>query len=531
MKTLQTDLDYSSLRFFSKLIKDYLRKDENIIPLFSQNADIQGFENIINLREKKPINRELLVEVLKKQYSGVEKTTSSLENITALIDTNTFTVTTGHQLNLFTGPLYFIYKIISTLNLSIRLKKEFPNYNFVPIYWMATEDHDFAEINHFRNRQNTIRWENSSGGAVGDLALEQVDEPFESFVSSVGNSKNARLLKKWFEQTYLNHSDLSSATRYLVHELFGKYGLVILDANDTKLKRDFIPHFLKEIKEQVCNKEVTKTNSYLKANGYKIQVNPRAINLFYLQTNSRERILKEGDFYVVKNTNKKLTYTEIVKEINDFPERFSPNVLMRPLYQEAILPNLAYIGGAGEIAYWLQLKSYFESSKVSFPILILRNSVVWIKNKEVKKLDKLGISMAELFLKPDDLIKSFIKKSTHPKIDFIPFEAQLRDLYKQIETLAACTDITFVVTTKAQAQRQVNELYKLEKRLIKAQKIKKSGAIDRLQMIQNELFPDGNLQERIANFSTLYEIMGEVFFSELFDKLDPLKPEFTILIN
>ena len=528
---MQTDLDYSSLRLFSKLIKDYLRKDKNSILLFSQNADIQGFKNIIKLREKKPINRELLVEVLKKQYADVDKTTSSLQNITALIDNNTFTVTTGHQLNLFTGPLYFIYKIISTLNLSIRLKKELPNYNFVPLYWMATEDHDFAEINHFKNKQNTISWENSSGGAVGGLSLEKVDESFKNFVSSVGNSKNATVLKKWFEQTYLQHSDLSAATRYLVHELFGEYGLVILDANDSKLKREFIPYILKEIKEQVCYREVTKTNLYLKENGYKIQVNPRDINLFYLQTNSRERLTKEGDFYVVNNTDIKFTYAEVEKEINAFPERFSPNVLMRPLYQEFLLPNLAYIGGAGEIAYWLQLKSYFDSSKLLFPILILRNSVIWVKNKEVKKLDKLGVSIAELFLKSDDLIKSFIKKSTHPKIDFIPFEVQLRDLYKQIEILAACTDVTFVATTKAQAQKQVNELYKLEKRLIKAQKIKKSEEIDRLEKIQNDLFPDGNLQERIANFSTFYEIMGEAFFSELFDKLDPLKSEFTIIIN
>ena len=528
---MNSTLDYTKLRFFSKLIKDYLQKEDETSRLYGNYPSIEAFERQLKARQKLPSNRKLLVQTLEKQYTGLTNSEKSLDNIRSLASENTFTVTTGHQLNLFTGPLYFMYKIVSAINLATQLKKEYPTYNFVPIYWMASEDHDFEEINYFKHKESEVSWENKLGGAVGALSLDGLESVFQQLEIILGGSNNEKDLKSLFEKAYLNHYDLASATQFLVHELFGQLGLVILDANDRLLKRSFVPHMLVDLKKQVCHKEVSITNRQLKAHAYKVQVKPREINLFYLQTNSRKRISRKGDLYIITDTDIQFTYIELENELQEHPERFSPNVLMRPLYQEFILPNLAYIGGGGEIAYWLQLKSFFEKSKVSFPILMLRNSVVWISKRQEQKLSKLGMAVADLFLTPDALTKRFLQMTSNPQIDFSPFEKQLRDLYQQIEVVASCTDITFKPAAKAQAQKQVNELYKLEKRLLRAQKRKRAADVVRLLEIQSELFPNNSLQERIQNFSSIYTQLGDDFFKLLLENLTPFHSEFKVLIS
>lgn len=528
---MNSELDYTKLRFFSKLIKNYLQQDEGTFPLYGTFPSLAAFEEQLKTRAKHPIKREVLVQELQRQYKNLANKEQSLENITALADANTFTVTTGHQLNLFTGPLYFIYKIVSTINVAKQLNKTYPNYHFVPVYWMATEDHDFEEINHFRYKNTKLSWERRSEAAVGTLDLAGIEQVSAQFESLLGTSINEVKLKKLFDKVYLEHENLASATQFLVHELFGEYGLVQLDANAASLKRSFRAHFYADLTKQICFKEVTKTVTYLKEKGYKVQVNPREINLFYLEANSRKRIRLNDAIYEVVDTDIRFTASELTQELQEHPERFSPNVLLRPLYQEFILPNLAYIGGGGELAYWLQLKSFFKKSEVAFPMLLLRNSVLWHTKKQEEKLQKLGMSLADLFLTSNGLIKKFVQQTSLPHIDFAPFEKQIRAIYTQIENIALCTDVTFEAATKAQAQQQVKALYKLQNRLLRAQKKKKSGDIERLLAIQQKLFPNGSLQERTENFSSLYAALGNDLIKILIKNIDPFNKAFTILID
>ena len=190
-------------------------------------------------------SRIVLAESLKKQYKNIETSEASLKNIESLKSTNTFTITTGHQLNLFTGPLYFLYKIVSTINLSNQLKEHYPDYNFVPIYWMATEDHDFEEINYFNFKGKKVHWNKDANGAVGELTTQGLEAVFNSFSLEIGNTKNPDYLKKLFKDAYLSHDNLTDATRFLANELFKNYGLVIIDGNDFDLKTQFIP-FMKD---------------------------------------------------------------------------------------------------------------------------------------------------------------------------------------------------------------------------------------------------------------------------------------------
>jgi bacillithiol biosynthesis cysteine-adding enzyme BshC len=525
-----TQIPFQQTGFFSKTMLDYLEQKESMMPFYNNFSDIEGFKNQLKEKTASFTNnqRKVLVEALQHQYKEVEVSEATENNINSLINSDTFTVTTGHQLNLFTGPLYFLYKIISAINLAEEFSVQFPENNFVPIYWMATEDHDFEEINYFNFKETKVQWNREDGGAVGHFDTEGLKEVFEVFSAQLGTTRNAVYLKQLFSDGYLRHNTLAAATRYIANELFSKYGLVIVDGDDKRLKELFIPYVERELKEQISFKEVSKTINELKRN-YKIQVNPRDINLFYLSDNSRERIVLDNGTYKVNNTSISWSLNELLNEVNGFPERFSPNVIMRPLYQEVVLPNLAYIGGGGELAYWLELKSYFEAVNIPFPILLLRNSVQVISAKQQKKLDKLGISHQELFLKLNDLLGVKVKENASIQMDFSQQREQLKAQFTHLKVTAQQTDISFLGAVNAQEKKQLNGLDNLEKRLLIAEKRRQQDLVVRITELKNQLFPNQSLEERQRNFSEYYLEYGDEFIDSLKSALKPLDLEFTIL--
>jgi bacillithiol biosynthesis cysteine-adding enzyme BshC len=531
----EVTIPYNKTNYFSKTALDYLSQSEQIQDFYNLFPNLANFKKQIELKNDIPkqagvstSGRKTLVSSLKKQYKNIATSNKTKSNIQLLLDKNTFTITTGHQLNLFTGPLYFLYKIISTINLCEELHLKYPNYNFVPIYWMATEDHDFEEIKYFNFKDKKVTWNRKSAGAVGRLSTNGLEQVFEEVKQLFGTSKNGQKLSQLFYDSYLKHNNLTDATRFLTNELFKDYGLVIIDADETELKRKFIPFIEDELINNTAFKQVSETNKIF-GKDYKIQVNPREINLFYLTDELRERIIFKDGFYQVNNTDISFSWEEILIEVANHPERFSPNVIMRPLYQEVILPNLCYIGGGGELAYWLELKTYFKSIDVVFPILLLRNSALLMSKKQSKKLHKLHISKEELFLKQTDLIHKKIKEISNLNLDFSEQKQFLQEQFSKLKNLASQTDKSFIGAVKAQEKKQLNGLENLEKRLLKAEKRKLADVTNRIILIQNELFPMQSLQERYTNFSEMYLEFGEELIPLLKENLKPLDLRFSIL--
>jgi bacillithiol biosynthesis cysteine-adding enzyme BshC len=496
--------------------------------LYNQFPDWDNFKTQINLKSNHSIDRKTLVEVLRSQYQDIETSKATIENIDNLSNSNTFTITTGHQLNLFTGPVYFIYKIVSTIKLAKELSIKYPDFQFVPVYWMATEDHDFEEINHFYTSDNhKIQWKRETSGPVGKLTTNDLESIFDQLSETLDESEFSSELKKIFQKAYLKGHSLSKATQILVDYLFGKYGLVIIDAEQSALKQIYIPVIKQELEFQVFYKQVSATNEYLKENDWEVQVNPREINLFYLSENSRERIEKVGEEFQVKNTPLRFSKDEIFLELESHPEQFSPNVLMRLLYQETILPNLAYVGGGGEISYWLQLKGTFDYFKTPFPMLIVRNSVLWVTEKQHKKWEKLGLPKNDYLADFREITEKIIAQNEPDnKPDFNTLETQLRKDMAPLIDWAHNVDPTLVPGINATLQKQINEWQNWEHRLHKTLKKKNSEAIERAEKIYEELYPQGNLQERYLNFSVFYQ-KGN-FIQRLIDELDQLKFEFEV---
>ncbi|NNF18328.1 MAG: bacillithiol biosynthesis cysteine-adding enzyme BshC, partial [Flavobacteriaceae bacterium] len=477
-------IPFSKTGYFSQLIIDYLDQKDHLKPFYNSYPELASFGS--QLQRKSDFFTEearlTLVRTLQQQYEATPLSPASSRHISMLESSNTFTVVTGHQLNLFTGPLYFLYKIISTINLCDELKNVYPERNFVPVYWMATEDHDFDEINYFNFRGKKIQWNKDASGAVGRLDNQGLQAVFDSFKLELGAGENADRLKDLFRKAYLKHLNLASATRYLVNELFGDYGLVILDGDDVQLKKQFVPYMKKDLEQQLGFKAVTQTIKELEKipQKYGIQVNPREVNYFYLKDGIRERLEYQDGHYYVLDTDIKFTGEELLKELDQYPERFSPNVMTRPLYQEVVLPNLCYIGGGGELAYWLELKSFFEQAEVPFPILQLRNSVLMISDKQAGKAERLKVKATDLFLKQSSLINKKIREISNIDIDFGPQREQLVQQFSGMYELAEKTDKSFLGAVKAQEVKQLKGLDNLEKRLLKAQKRKLSDQVSRL---------------------------------------------------
>ncbi len=524
-------IPYKKTGYFSKLICDYLDEDDSLKLFYNRFPNLENFKHQLQEKQKNFTDekRHLLSKRIMFQYGDNSISQSTLSNIDLLREHTTFTITTGHQLNLFTGPLYFLYKIFTAINLAEQLNKTYPTNHFVPVYWMATEDHDYEEINYFNLFGKKVKWERDASGAVGELSTEGLKEVKQQLKKEFGESENAKKLISNFSDAYTKHDNLADATRFLANRMFYHHGLVILDGNDSELKKCFIPYAEKELTENLSFKKVSETTEKLTDLGFSEQVHPREINLFYLKENLRERIIEqEGKFYV-NETDISFSKEEILKELHANPQRFSPNALLRPLYQEEILPNLCYIGGGGELAYWFQLKDYFNKVEVPFPILLLRNSVLLVPKMLSEKLQKLNIEIDDLFHPQHELITKHTREISKIDIDLSKQKEFLKQQFIDLYELAKQTDASFLGAVGAQEKKQLNGLDNLEKRLLKAQKRNLSEEMDRVKNIQNQLFPHQSLQERQLNFSEFYLEYGEGLLETLKQKLKPLYFNFTVL--
>ena len=513
---------------FSKRFLDYVNQNEKLRSLYRYAPSIDSFEKAIKNISSQKFNRTLLVDVITEQYSKANCQLPTA-NCQLLLQEDTFTVCTGHQLCLFTGPLYFIYKIISTITLAEQLKKKYPESDFVPVYWMASEDHDFEEVNHIHLFGKKLEWKNKQGGALGNYSTDGIGELIDELEAILGDSKQARELIELFQNAYTKHSDFSSATRFLVNELFGEYGLVIIEPNDTKLKQEFVSVIEEDVFSNSSFHLVEKSNNQLEKNGYKLQVNPREINIFYLSDNQRNRIVKENDKFNVVETRKSFSENELKEEIKSHPERFSPNVVTRPLYQQKILPNLAYVGGAAEISYWLQYKEMFDHYKIFFPVLVPRNFRMIMDETVSEKLMKIGLASEDVFLSINEMTEKYSTSVSGEKISFNAEKEQLKKLHKKISEKVSLIDASLVSSAEAELQKHLNALDALEKKMLRAFKQKNETAVSQIEKIKQKLFPNGELQERHDTFIPFYLKHGKNFIEDLKRDIDPFDFRFIIL--
>lgn len=523
-------LPYRQTGYFTRTVLDYIDQAGSIKPFFSYAASLPGIQKAIEAREKIDTGRDILVKVLKKQYATVASAAPVQQNIESLLSTATFTVTTAHQNNIFSGPLYFIYKILHTIKLAAYLKESFPAYHFVPVFYIGSEDADLAELNHIYLEGNRLAWNTKQTGAVGRM---KIDKELLKLVTAIGGQLGVETygneMVSLLKEAYREGEDLQTATFRFVNALLGERGLLVLLPDNAALKKQMNRVFEDDLLDQAASGIVENTVTKLEEAGYKVQANPREINLFYLEDGLRERIEKVNDLWRVVNTEKKFTREELLKELEEHPERFSPNVILRGLYQETILPNIAFIGGGGEIAYWLQLKNLFEHYHVPFPVLLLRNSFLVVEDKWRARIHKLGFSIEDFFLTEQELLNRLVLKESKNDTKLNGSLTDIEQLYENFKKQAAAVDTTLSRHVDALKTRTLHRLQELEKKMLRAEKRKFTDQQRQIKAIKDHLFPGGGLQERYDNISYYYAKWGKDFLDKLYEHSPGLEQEFVIL--
>jgi len=312
-----------------------------------------------------------------------------------------------------------------------------------------------------------------------------------------------------------------------VNALFGRFGLVIIDGDDPRLKRAFTPIMQEELLNQVTERTVRYANEKLSAH-YEPQAHARDINLFHLSPGKRSRIELDGDAYRVLDGGPSLTVDQLLIDLQLHPERFSPNVLLRPVYQETVLPNIAYIGGGGELAYWLQLRWLFQGLQVPMPALLLRTSALFLSAKQAKKWRASGLSIEDLFAPKDDLEKRIATQHASFSTSLESERTAHAALFNALADRARAADVTLEASVRAKETFSAKGLDMIERRLVHAAKRQQADRLRRMNEVLDGLFAHG-LQERRENFMPYYAQEGPAFFDRLLDALDPLDPRFSVL--
>lgn len=519
-------IPYRATGRFAPVILDYLDAVPELREFYRWSADEDGMHAAAQARKFDPASRRTLCDALDRQYAQMEVQPQVRANLDLLRKPNTLTVTTGHQLCLFTGPLYLPFKILNVVRLAQKLSTA--ERAVVPIFWMATEDHDRPEIDHTFIHGKKVTWPGATAGPVGRLKLDGIAAVLDEVDVLLGAGSHADELRALLRRCYRPELDLAQATLLFVDALFGRFGILILDGDDRELKRVFAPVMREELLNEVAARSVNYADEKLAAH-WRTQAHARDINLFHLRPGHRSRIELQGDNYQVLDGGPAFTMDELLAELDQHPEHFSPNVLLRPVYQEAILPNVAYVGGGGELAYWFQLKWLFQALQIPMPVLLLRTSAAFINNKDLERLKALGLSVPELFGPLEELRARLATEQASFPTSITAEREQAAHFYAALSARARAADPTLEGAAEAIAKRAQHGLDTLGKKLVRAAKRQQEAPLEQLALVHEHLFPGGGLQERRENFMPWYVREGPAFFDRLLAELDPLDARFSVL--
>lgn len=522
-------LSYRTTGAFSALASDYADQTADLDSFRAFPVNQEGIAQALKERAAYPVNRQLLVDYLKDLYSTIDLHPAQAKNLAALESHRTFTVTTAHQPNLGTGPLYFLFKIIHAIKLADSLNKQYPAFNVVPVYYMGSEDADLDELGNFTLQGTRYTWDTRQTGAVGrmkaDAALQQLLDAASGFLTVLPHGPQ---LVERLKKAYAPKRPIAAATFELVNELFARFGLLIFQPDDARVKSGFARVMEQELTTQFSAAALQKVAAQFPEK-YKLQTAGRALNLFYLTDTQRRRIEYNGSEYTVVDSELKFDQEAVLKELNHHPERFSPNVVLRPVLQELLLPDIAFIGGGAELAYWMELREVFREASVFFPMLILRNSYL-LAGPEVQSLmHKHQLDELALFQSERRLVEDLVQRHSTIRLQLLPERERLNELYDEISQLAGKADVTLAHHTGALFHGAEKRLLALEKKMFRAERKKMDASVRQLSKLKSGLFPGENLQERVESGLYWLALYGDRFLDWLYDHALTTEQQFTVL--
>ncbi|MEP7266127.1 MAG: bacillithiol biosynthesis cysteine-adding enzyme BshC [Saprospiraceae bacterium] len=518
----------SDFQVFSKIDRDLNKANTELQEFYKWQPTIDTFSKIIAARSY-PIDRTVLNDVLKEQYQFLGLLEGNEARIGSIQDSNSFTICTAHQSSLFGGPGFVISKALSAIKLAQQLQEKNQTCKIIPFFVIGSEDHDTDELNHTYVNGTRITWDTIQKGPVGRFNLDGIDGCINELKILIQNTPFEKELTSLIESAYKPENTFAQAFQYLLIQLLSSYGLLVLNTDHPVLKKRFSSFIKQELLHSSSKALVTETQSLLDRKGYSPAAYARDINVFYFDDGFRERIEKENGSYKIFGIQKEVNADDFILEAEEHPERFSPNVVMRPLYQEVILPNLAYVGGGGELAYWLERKHQFEAMNVPYPMLVRRDSFIIITAEDYKLMQEFQMTMKDLDERTDVLINNLAERWSKSDLDLNNEEIEILKWFDQIKTKAIEIDSTLGATVEGEKSKLSKSIEYIEKKLLKAEKLKLEVRLNKARKLKDRLMPDGNLLERKENFMTYYSMYGPRFFNVLLEDFNPLAFQFKMI--
>jgi len=524
--------EYSKRRLNNPFYHDYISDNPQTHDFIDSPKQVIWDKKInsINLSSS---HYQKIKQLLAQQNNDL-KSAKAKKYLDYLTNPESVILITGQQLGLFASPIYTIYKIITTIKLAESLNNQLANYQFVPVFWLETEDHDFQEINHiglldtnFQPMQ--IKYQGKDRGKVS-LRHYQLESSITQFISEVEenllNTEFSMDLFQKINEYYKPNNNWAAAVRHLLKEIFNSYGLLYFQPGDEEIKKSSIEFFKQLlIKSNETRDAFNGRSEELIARGYHNQVkNIPGQTFIHLEQEDHQRghLYRDGENYYLKDSGKRFTQTEVIDLIDSNPMIVSTTVVSRPLLQSWLLPVAAYIAGPGEIAYWAQLGQLFSEFEITMPILYPRISATVIEPKIARYLEKYSHNIEDLPQKRDRFIENYFKNLSEnlSKDPFRDINHLLENEKQKIESYLKSMDPTLLDVGKKSFERIKQTLDNLESRVIKSKEQKEGQLTNQLYQIHTAFFPDEILQERYQSIIYYLNKFGPGFIDNLFSDLE-----------
>jgi bacillithiol biosynthesis cysteine-adding enzyme BshC len=518
----------------SKLYTDYLENFEKVRKYYS--VDFSNDEELRNYFAKALANfapkRKTLVDVLRNQNSRLNTSQTYDPLLESLSKDNALAVVTGQQVGLFCGPLYTLFKAISAIKLASELKERFPEFEFVPVFWLEGDDHDLEESNHIHllnGASDVVRVEAilTNGEEENlhplseirfDASIEQVFQQVDALLTA---SEFKPALMQMLATCYKEGETYSTAFAKTLTKLLGKNAILLIDPYDAEVKKILKPIFEREFQSYPrTSEEVIKQSAELEEN-YHLQVKPRVINIFYIEDGIRRGLEPIGSGISLRGTKRKLMPEQVRTILETKPESFSPNVVLRPVCQDYLLPTAGYVAGPGEVAYFAQLKGVYQHFGVEMPPLFPRATATILERRIKKIMEKYQLDFSDAFIEFDLLMKKALAAANPENIpgEFEKTTVDIKNSVERLEPLVARVDPTLKGTMDSTVSRIVHLLQHFEEKTTTAYHRKNEQVLQQTRKFQHSLYPNRELQERVLNFTYFYNKYGEEFVNLLFREL------------
>lgn len=541
-----TSIDYRELPHsangFSRLFQDYLYNFPKVKHLYA--CDFHSLESVssqVDRARKSSEHRKILCEVLLEQNRNFGASERAIEAVESLRDENTFCVVTGQQVGILGGPLYTLYKMFTAIKLANHLNASFPQRKFLPLFWLEGEDHDFAEVNsvtllNHENLPTTIEYLldgkplDKNIGAVGELVFDNgLESYFSQIEKTLPPSEFRSHLMQMLRASYTQGRTFNQAFAHWLSSVLSNLEksqpslppVVFISSNDKRLKQMLKPVFQKELQEYPRTSQLVIDQSALLEKEYHAQIKPKAINLFLFYKDGRFLIEPRDNDFALKGIRFYPTRDELFRMVDETPEMFSPNVVLRTICQDTLLPTAVYVAGPSEIAYFGQLKPVYELFGVPMPMVYPRISATIVEQKLQTVLEKYELELIDFFgnrKKLNDRVIDFLSEVNLDTL-FNHATRRIEELSSELKFGLDYIDPTLSGALEHTRSKIESQLRVLKEKAAAAQRRKHEVALRQIDKVYNNIYPNGNFQERELNIVQFMNKYGVEFPNQLFKEL------------